>query len=311
VWDHSRVNSSPGRPIFALVGLVVLAVGCARATSGPQATSSTISPTTSPSLAAPASSSTGEADNNRTSPWPVDPLALENVAAWRIEIVDTIAHDSSSYTQGLELADGVLYESGGLYGESSVRKVDPATGEVTSRVDLESSLFGEGLTVVGEELVQLTWREGVALRWNRQTLDPLGRWEYEGEGWGLCLMGDRLVMSDGSDRLTWRDPGDFSAVSNVEVTLAGTPVSLINELECVGNLVVANIYTTTILVVINPEVGDIVATIDASAVLDLVPSEITDVSGNVLNGIADLGDGTLLLGGKLWPEMFTVRIVES
>ncbi len=297
--------------------ITLLAAGCG--STAADDTGSTVGPTvasTTTISGQPTSSeaTSSEATSNQAislSPWPSDPRTPDGVAAWSVEIVDAIPHDPTAYTQGLELADGVLYESDGLYGESSIRTVDPATGSVIARVALDRSVFGEGLTVVGEELVQITWREGRAFRWDRRSLAPVGEWGYEGEGWGICLMGSRLVMSNGSDRLTWRDPTDFSVISTVPVTLAGQPVSRLNELECIGGLVVANIYTTTDLVVINPVNGDILAVIDASPLLDRVAAGIGTNRGNVLNGIADRRDGTLLLGGKRWPEMFTVRIVAS
>lgn len=298
----------PGRHMLTVVfAVAVLAASCSSTQSGSQPLSVTFSFTDSLDAVGPTITTAAAS----TSPWPVDLADVEGPLAWRIEVLNATPHDPGSYTQGLELADGVLYESGGLYGESSIRKVDPASGTILSKVDLDPSFFGEGLTVIGDELVQITWREGTALRWDRQTLAQLGQWKYQGEGWGLCLAGDRLVMSDGTSQLTWRDPNDFSLISTIEVKLAGAPVNLINELECVGDFIIANIYTTTTLVVIEPQTGDVLATIDASALMDLVPREITDVNGNVLNGIADMGNGTLLLTGKLWPETFTVRIVSS
>ena len=180
-----------------------------------------------------------------------------------------------------------------------------------SKVDIDPTVFGEGLTVVGDEVVQITWREGRALRHDRATLAPIGEWSYSGEGWGLCLMGDHLLMTDGSENLTFRNPDDFAALSSVPVTINGQAVTYLNELECVGDLVVANIYTTTDLVVIDPSDGHVVAAIDASPLLDRVTGRIGTDLGNVLNGVADLGDGTLLMAGKRWPESFVVRLVEQ
>ncbi len=249
--------------------------------------------------------------DDRVSPWPNDPADGDGVASWTIEVLDSTPHDPSSYLQGLELADDVLYESAGLYGESSIRIVDPSSGEVLTEVELDGQLFGEGLTVVGDELLQITWREGRALRWDRASLEPLGEWSYEGEGWGICLADTHLLMSDGTDQLTWRNPTDFSVIKTVDVTVDGDSIDAINELECIDGLVMANIYTTTDLIVIDPESGRTLAVVDASELLDRVAGRIGNDSGNVLNGIADLGDGTLLLGGKRWPEMFTVRLIPS
>ncbi len=291
---------------------MVLAAGCGSTATGD--TGGTVGSTVAPTATIPGKLDSGGVTSNEStsaSPWPADPRTLDGVPTWSVQVLGMIPHDPTAYLQGLELADGVLYESDGLYGESSIRTVDPATGSVISRVDLDRSVFGEGLTVVGEELIQITWREGRAFRWDRRSLAPIGEWGYEGEGWGLCLMGNRLAMSNGSDRLTWRDPADFSVISTVPVTLSGKPVDRLNELECVGGLVVANIYTTTDLVVIDPANGNILALIDASPLLDLVAGRIGTGYGNVLNGIADRRDGTLILAGKRWPEMFTVRIIGS
>jgi len=233
------------------------------------------------------------------------------VKRWTVEVVESIPHDSTAYTQGVELADGVLYESDGLYGESSIRTVDPDTGEVLLKLAIDPAVFGEGLTIVGDEIVQITWREGRAFRRDRATLAPIGEWAYEGEGWGLCLMGDHLLMTDGSDQLTSRSPNDFSVLSSVSVSMEGQPITYLNELECVDGLVISNIYTTTTLVVIDPGDGRVVATIDASPLLERVTGRIGTDPGNVLNGVADLGNGTLLMAGKRWPESFVVRLVEQ
>ena len=168
-----------------------------------------------------------------------------------MQILERVPHDTSAFTQGLEVAEGVLYESTGLYGQSSLRALDPATGAVASSVELADDLFGEGLTVVGDRIIQLTWKSGRALVYDRATLEPLGEHDYEGEGWGLCRMGDDLWMSDGSDKLSRRHPVSFELIERVAVT-APFPVSNLNELECVEGLVIANIWLTDNLVVIDP-----------------------------------------------------------
>lgn len=279
--------------------------------SGTDGPFTSVQSTPSTSASSGSVSGTGSGPTDRVSPWPTDPASGDGVASWTIEVLASTAHDPSSYLQGLELADDVLYESAGLYGESSIRIVDPSSGDVLTEVELEEQLFGEGLTVVGDELLQITWREGRALRWDRTSLEPLGEWSYEGEGWGICLADQHLVMSDGTDQITWRNPDDFSVIKTVAVTVDGESISAINELECIDGLVMANIYTTTDLIVIDPESGQTLAVVDASELLDRVAGRIGTDSGNVLNGIADLGDGTLLLGGKRWPEMFTVRLIAS
>ncbi len=233
------------------------------------------------------------------------------VARWTVEIVGSLPHDRSAFTQGLEMAGGALYESTGLWGRSSLRRLDPATGEVTARVDLEGDLFGEGLTVAGDRIVQLTWQSGTAIVYDRHTLTEVRRHRYEGEGWGLCLRGDELIMSDGSDLLARRDPDTFELIGTVAVTAEGYGGRLdhLNELECIDGLVMANVWQTDRLLVIDPGSGRVVAVIDAGPLVDR--ARASDSGIDVLNGVAAIGDGTLWMTGKLWPDLYRVRIVEE
>ncbi len=231
---------------------------------------------------------------------PADPISVEPV------VVEVLPHDPLAFTQGLVLADGVFYESTGLYGESTVRIVDPATGRVIRSRSLGQEFFGEGLELVGDRLIQLTWKEGTAFVWDAETLAPLGTFSYTGEGWGLCAQEDRLVMSDGSSRLTFRDLTTFVPVGGVEVLRSGEPVERINELECVEDLVYANVWQTEEIVIIDSGTGRVVGQIDASSLLDHLGS--TD-GIDVLNGIAyDPEDRSFYLTGKLWPAIFQVRL---
>jgi glutamine cyclotransferase len=218
-------------------------------------------------------------------------------------------HDVEAWTQGLQLDEaGRLFESTGLLGYSTLREVDPRSGLVLRSTALPNDLFGEGLALVGDRLVQLTWRQGTASVWDRESFDLLDSHAYEGEGWGLCFDGERLVMSDGSDRLTFRDPASFEVLGEVAVTLEGQPQSSLNELECVDGVVWANVWTTDHIVRIDPSTGLV------TGVLDLAPlAEGRDRGrGSVLNGIAyDALAGTYLVTGKLWPELFEIRILEN
>lgn len=208
----------------------------------------------------------------------------------------------------------MLYEGTGLEGESSIRTVDPKTGQVEKKVDLPADLFGEGITVVGDTIWQITWQNGVAIRRDRATLAEQSQVSYQGEGWGICHDQDRLIMSDGSDHLTFRDVDTFAAEGGVDVRDdAGEPVTRINELECVPDedghgQVWANIWQTDEIVRIDPGSGQVTATVDLS---DLLPEE--DRAGaDVLNGIAHIpGTDEFLVTGKLWPTMFRVRFVTS
>lgn len=223
-----------------------------------------------------------------------------------LEVLSVRSHDPAAYTQGLLLHDQVLYESTGRYGASSLRRVDPRTGEVVQRVLLPNGAFGEGLARRDDRLVQLTWREGTAYVWSVGDFQSLGGFSYQGEGWGLCFDGEHFIMSNGGSTLAVRDPDTFERVDQIPVTLYGAPVEKLNELECVGDAVYANVYLTDRIVRIEKRTGKVTAVIDASGLLS--PAE--RISAGVLNGIAyDREAGTFLITGKLWPRLFEVRFV--
>ena len=221
------------------------------------------------------------------------------------EVLREIPHDRSSFTQGLLWHDGRLFESTGLHGHSSVREVDPATGVVLRRRQLIRALFGEGLARVGQHLIQLTWKNEVALEYRLKDLHPTGRrFPYTGEGWGLCYDGELLWMSDGSSFLHRRSPEDFSNLGNLAVRLSGRRLFRLNELECVGDSIYANVWQSDFIVRINKRSGYVTGVLDAS---DLFPRRGPE--HDVLNGIAfNPASGTFYLTGKLWPRMFEVRI---
>ena len=215
-------------------------------------------------------------------------------------------HDAGAFTQGLVWREGDLFESTGLYGESSLRELDSFDGSVSRRHDLEDRLFGEGLAMVGDRLIQLTWREGQAIAYDLETFRELERFEYRGEGWGLCFDGHRLVMSDGTPTITFRDPKTFELLEQIRVTLDSRPVGLLNELECAEGWIYANVLGRDSILRIDPANGEVVAVIDAS---HLYPPQSRD-SDAVLNGIAyDAERETFYLTGKLWPEIFEVVFV--
>lgn len=234
---------------------------------------------------------------------PAPERAPQPVERLKVKVLGSVAHDPKAYTQGLVWSDGTLYESAGQYGESSLRQVDPKTGQVLRSVPLPPRYFGEGLARVGDHLIQLTWQEGVALLYDLATFEHRGELPYSGEGWGLCHDGRRLIMSDGSDVLTFRDPASFATTGRVNVTFDGAPVPRLNELECVDGAVYANVYTTQAIVRIDPATGRVTALIDASGLL--TPEEAA--RSEVLNGIAYKPETkTFLITGKNWPRMFEV-----
>jgi len=227
----------------------------------------------------------------------------------RAEVLESYPHDPGSFTQGLVLHGTHLYESAGLYGRSNLREVELTSGKVLRRVDLPSDLFGEGLALAGSTLIQLTWREGVALKYELATLARSGQFTYTGEGWGLCFDGAQLIQSDGSHRLIFRDPTTFAVTRQLAVTKGGAPLTALNELECVGDSVYANLWLTDRLVEIATLNGHVRAEIDASGLLS-AEERATLGAGAILNGIAhDAASRTFLLTGKLWPKLFRVRFV--
>jgi glutaminyl-peptide cyclotransferase len=223
-------------------------------------------------------------------------------------VLAELPHDTTAFTQGLELGpDGTLFEGTGLAGRSQLRELDPHTGELRRAVPLPDQLFGEGITVVDDRIWQLTWQDGVALEWDRASFTLLREVPIEGEGWGLCRDGDRLVRSDGTDRLRFHDPATFAETGSVSVTLNGRPINQLNELECVDGQVWANVWQTDWIVRIDPADGRVTAVVDAAGLLDPGRREGADV----LNGIAALGHGEYLLTGKLWPAAFRVRFTPA
>jgi len=224
----------------------------------------------------------------------------------KVKVLSVRPHDPEAFTQGLLLDGNTLYESTGLPGRSSLREVDPRTGAVRRKVAVKAEYFAEGLALVDGKLLQLTWQDQRTLVYNRADFKPAGEFRYDGEGWGLCLDGNRLVMSDGSDRLTFRDPKTFAVQSTLNVTLAGQPAYKLNELECVDGVVWANVWQTDDILRIDLKDGRVTAVVDASGLLTPEERQKTDV----LNGIAwNPRSKTFLITGKLWPKMFEVQFV--
>ncbi len=225
------------------------------------------------------------------------------VLGW--DIVSRRPHDSEAWTQGLQLDGfGRLYESTGLHGRSTLREVDPVTGQVLRSVALPDDQFGEGLALVDDRLIQLTWQEGVANVWDVETFDPVEAHRYEGEGWGLCFDGARLVMSDGSSTLTFRDPLSFEVVGRIEVTLDGAAAGRFNELECVGGSVWANLYQTARIARIDPVAGIVDGLVDLEPLRAAQPEDASVLNGITYDAVAD----TYLVTGKFWPELIELRI---
>ncbi len=223
-----------------------------------------------------------------------------------IKIEGVYPHDPGAFTQGLVWDGGMLYESTGLYGKSSLRRVEPMNGEVLDRRLVDPNLFSEGLALVDGRLLQLTWKAGIVLVYDVATLELIDEYGFNGEGWGLAYDGSRLVMSDGSSRLTIRDLSDFRWRATVNVRLAGRPVNHLNELEFAEGALYANVWGQERIVRMDPDTGVVDAVIDASGLLSRGERARVDV----LNGIAyDPVSKTFWLTGKFWPKMFQVVFV--
>lgn len=224
-------------------------------------------------------------------------------------IVARLPHDPGAFTQGLAYADGVLWEGTGKRGRSSLRRVDPDSGEVLDSVALDDRYFGEGIALVADRVIQLTWTSRTGLVYDRASLEPIGSFEYDGQGWGLCHDPgeDRLVMSDGSAWLRFLDPNSFRELGRVQVTDAGRPIPRINELEVVGGELFANVWPTDRVARIDLASGRVTGWLDFTR-LRIEVGGRTDV----LNGIAhDPESGRFFLTGKEWPTMFQVELARD
>ena len=244
---------------------------------------------------------------------PAAPGALASpppdVARLRVQVLATLPHDPAAFTEGLELSpDGrTLWEGTGLAGASQLRETDPATGAVRRSVDLPAPQFGEGVTVLPDRIWQLTWKDGVVYERDPATLAVRRTLPYDREGWGMCHTADSVVTSDGGADLVVRDPTTFAARRTVAVTIGGSPLDQLNELDCSdGRTVWANVWHTDDVVGIDLASGRVTAVVDATG---LRPPETTGNPDAVLNGIAAIpgAPGEFLLAGKTWPTTYRVR----
>lgn len=222
------------------------------------------------------------------------------------QIVSKRPHDPGCYTQGLEFHGKRLFETGGQYGDSTVREVNPANGEIIRSRPFPSSVFAEGLTLLDGKLHMLTWRENTAYVLDPDSFQLITRHSYEGEGWGLANDGSQLIMSDGSDTLRFINPADFSTTRTLKVTDNGKPVDRLNELEYADGQIFANIYLTEKIARIDPTSGNVTAWLDLSALRSRLDKPNR---AEVLNGIArDPATGHFLITGKYWPQSFEIKL---
>lgn len=222
------------------------------------------------------------------------------------EVVNSFPHDPTAFLQGLVWHDGFLYESTGLEGRSTLRRVEFPSGKVIKMTRLDPDLFGEGLALVGNRLIQLTWTTGKGLIYDRDSFSRIGEFTYDTEGWGLAFDGQNLIMSDGSNVLTYLDPQSFKPVKKLSVTMNGRPARQLNELEFIEGEIWANVWQSDLILRIDPATGRVTSYLDLK---NLLPPQMRRGGEDVLNGIAyDAAQKRIFVSGKLWPRLFEIRL---
>lgn len=230
------------------------------------------------------------------------------VKMYGIEVVAEYPHDTDAYTQGLYFDEGKLYESTGLHGKSTFRKVDLESGEVIKRLDFDKKYFVEGSVRFKDNIYILTWDSRIAFVYDAKTLEYKSSWKYPREGWGLTTDGRQLIASDGSANLYFLDE-NFAQKDKKLVTIENRPVRWLNELEYIDGKVWANVYTTDEIVIINPKTGKVEGVVDCRG---LLPKSLRKPSTDVLNGIAYNPDTRkIYLTGKNWPKLYEIKLVEK
>jgi glutaminyl-peptide cyclotransferase len=233
--------------------------------------------------------------------------AVATVPVLGYEIVTTYPHDKEAFTEGLQYYNGFLYESTGLNGQSHLRKVDLKTGKVLQNIDLANEYFGEGITILGSKIYQLTYQTQVGFVYDLKTFKQLRQWNYQGEGWSLTNDGTNLIMSNGTDKIQYLDPNSLSTVKTIDITSDGMPVLYINELEYINGEIWANIWRTDRIARIDPATGNVKAWLDMRGLL--TSAELQSQNIDVLNGIAyDSEHDRVFVTGKNWPKLFEIKI---
>jgi glutaminyl-peptide cyclotransferase len=225
------------------------------------------------------------------------------------QIVHTYPHDRSAFTEGLLFKDGFIYESTGLNGRSFIRKERLDTGEVLQQHNLPDTIFGEGITDWGDELISVTWRSEVGFVWDLKNFDYKKSFRYSGEGWGMTHSSTQLLLSDGTSRIRLLNPQTLQEAGSINVTDNGAPVTQLNELEWVKGQIYANVWQTDRIARIDPKTGRVASWLDLSGLLS--QSNVNADGADVLNGIAyDAAHDRLFITGKLWPLIFEIKVVE-
>jgi glutamine cyclotransferase len=229
----------------------------------------------------------------------------EKINSLDYEILAEYKHDPKAFTQGLEIYNNYLYEGTGLYGRSSLRKVEIQSGKVLKKINLDKKYFGEGITVLDNKIYQISWKENTAFVYDIN-FNLINQFQYEGEGWGLANNGKNLIMSNGSQFIFFRNPKTFEIIKKIKVNINDKIVQNINELEYYNGYIYANVWQTDYIIKINSENGNVNAYLNLENILQKDYKKETDV----LNGIAyDHENKNFLITGKLWPKIFRIKII--
>lgn len=296
------MHALPAKVILMLLFCSLFVVSCGGGNPQPTAGSST-SPTAGSSSTTPSS---GNDMNSGPSTATTASSGAGSAAVSAARVLRTIPHDPSAFTQGLILYGGSLYESTGGYGNSTIRQITVESGETTVRSELPANFFGEGITILGDTLYQLTWWENTCIMYDQATLQMKDNFRYEGEGWGITNDGTSLIMSNGTSSLRFINPATFGETRSIQVTDGDNPVSSLNELEWVQGEIWANVWPTLRIARIDPETGRVRGWLDLSNVAPAVSRENSEA---VLNGIAaDPGGGSVFVTGKMWPAIYQISL---
>ncbi|MES1262468.1 MAG: glutaminyl-peptide cyclotransferase, partial [Acidobacteriota bacterium] len=238
--------------------------------------------------------------------WSCGSTPPPEVQQYGYEVVHAYPHDPAAFTEGLFYLNGYLYESTGLEGQSSIRKVRPETGEVVQKHEIPPQYFGEGIVNWKDRLIELTYKSEVGFVYDLAGLTVQRQFEYPGEGWSMTQDGKRIIMSDGTAELRFWDPETLRETGRITVTEYGQPLKNVNELEFIKGEIYANVWLTNRIVRIDPASGKVVGSIDLSGLLQ--PADLADGQADVLNGIAyDAKGERLFVTGKRWPKLFEIR----
>lgn len=246
-------------------------------------------------------------ESDRTTTTQAEIIGIAPPPVYRYTVINTYPHDRRAFTQGLVIDQGVMYEGTGLRGQSSIRQVDLTTGRVLESHSLAPEFFGEGITVFGSHLIQLTWQSRTGFVYDKTTFNRERQFTYPTEGWGITHDGEQLIMSDGTSTLYFLDPQTLRETRQLQVQDDHGPVIRLNELEYVQDTLYANVWQTDRIARINPQTGHVTAWIDLSG---LLPAADRTQPVDVLNGIAyDADQDRLFVTGKLWPKLFEIQIL--